>query len=291
MRTQTFISSMVGVAAAVAVAGSAMAGVIYDSMPTGPGAINPLTGKPYRTLSQSFTGSSTSFTEVGGKIQFAGAVRQLSSATVKMKGPSTGGTGYFDMTFNVYSVAAGGGVGSLLGTRTQNFFSPAGDNSDPGYSNRPLYDCTFDLSSLNVTLPEQIFYGVAVALNTGGVGANLGVGVNMWNYGTKPVNYDEAGPSWLGQTSNRYVDGAANENSFPNGTQVTVGTDLMTGAWERTLFEGTVYTWDGRNDGNQSWDPIYTGWTPNVSISAVPAPGAAALIGLAGLVASRRRRN
>ena len=36
MRTQTFISSMVGIAAAMSVAGSAMAGVIYDSMPTGP---------------------------------------------------------------------------------------------------------------------------------------------------------------------------------------------------------------------------------------------------------------
>ena len=115
--------------AAVAVAGSAMAGVIYDSMPTGPGAINPATGTPYRTWSQSFSGSNT--TELGGKIQFAGTDRQLSSATVKMKGLSSGVTGYFDMTFNVYSVAANGGLGSLLGTRTQNFFSPAGNNSDP----------------------------------------------------------------------------------------------------------------------------------------------------------------
>jgi len=283
MRNKTFISSMAGVAAAMSVAGSAMAGVIYDSMPTGPGAINPATGTPYRTWSQSFSGSSV--TELGGKIKLAGADRELSSATVKMKGLSSGVTGYFDMTFNVYSVAANGGLGSLLGTRTQNFFSPAGNNSDPGYSNRPLFDCTFDLSSLNVTLPEQIYYGVAIALNTGGVGDSTNV--NLWNYGTRPVNFTEAySQEWIGTTTNAYVDGAANLNSFANGTQVTTGTDLITGTWGRYLYQGTVYTYDA-STGNT---PFYTGMTPNVSISAVPAPGAFALLGAAGLIGGRRRR-
>jgi len=271
---------MTGAVAAVAVAGSAMAGVIYDSMPTGPGAINPATGTPYRTWSQSFTASSV--TEQGGKIKFAGSDRELSSATVKMKG--TGVTGNFNMTFNVYSVAENGGVGTLLGTRTQSFASPAGNNSDPGYSNRPLFDCTFDLSSLGITLPEQIYYGVAIALNAGGPGDSTNL--NLWNYGTRPANFLEAySGEWIGTTTNSYVDGAANLNSFANGTQVTVGTDLLTGTWGRYLYQGTVYTYDG-STGNI---PFWTGMTPNVSISAVPAPGAIAVLGLAGLAGRRRR--
>jgi MYXO-CTERM domain-containing protein len=275
---------MCSVVAAVAVAGSASAAVIYDSMPTGPGAINPSTGKPYRTWSQPYV--AWQVPEVGGKIGFSGSDRQLSSATVKMKGSSPNGeTGNFNLTFNVYSVAANGGVGDLLGTRTQTFFSPAGNSSDPGYSNRPLFDCTFDLTSLNVTLPEQIYYGVAMDLNQGGVANSTNI--NLWNYGNRPANFVQAyANEWIGTTNNYYVDGAADLNSYANGTQVTVGTDLITGTWGRYWYQGTLYTYDA-STGNV---PFYTGMTPNVSISAVPAPGAIALLGVAGL-AGRRRRN
>ena len=124
---------------------------------------------------------------------------------------------------------------------------------------------------------------MAIALNTGGVGDSTNL--NLWNYGTRPANFTQGySGEWIGTTTNSYVDGAANLNSFANGTQVTVGTDLITGAWGRFLYQGTVYTYD------PSTYNFYTGMTPNVSFSAVPAPGALALLGAAGLVGGRRRK-
>ena len=43
--------------------------------------------------------------------------------------------------------------------------------------------------------------------------------------------------------------------------------------------------------GSSTFDPEYDGQSLFLNVVAVPAPGAAALIGLAGLVAGRRRRN
>jgi MYXO-CTERM domain-containing protein len=260
--------------AAVAVAGSANAAVVYNSLPT--------SAVPVLSISQGY--SLDQITELGGKIRLAGTDRQLSSATVKMKSPSPNGeTGSISLTFNVYAVANDGSIGSLLGTRSQTFTSAAGNMSNPGISDFPIYDCTFDLSGLGVTLPGEIYYGVALDYSGGGIAASTAI--NLWNYGSKPGDFpiDPLGAPWVGRTDT-YVDGAATAGSYLNGTAVTTGTDLITGTWGRSWFEGTLYTFDGN-------DPFYHGMTPNVSISAVPAPGAVALLGLGGLVGSRRRRS
>jgi MYXO-CTERM domain-containing protein len=83
-----------------------------------------------------------------------------------------------------------------------------------------------------------------------------------------------------------------------------VGTDFSAGnmAWQQNWNLGYLGVYGGGVDANTVGDwkikiTIFSGESTDgqqeitVTANAIPAPGAAALIGLAGLVAGRRRRN
>ena len=268
MRNKTFISSMVGIAAAMSVAGSANAEIIYDSSSmyqwgtVSPTATSGWNGNIVSHPTQAYQAQQAA--EVGGKIGFAGTDRFAQSATVQMRTGPSGGDGLYGspaiagnvtLTLNFYSINGDGSIGSTLGSRTQTFASPAGSGST-NTTYRPYYDATFDLSSLSLTLPNQVYFGVAL-LTPGLDATTQSTNLSLWNYGTYPG---------FGPTDSDY-----------DGPSIKAGTDLSNSVWLRAM-DGTVSS------------PSYSGFTPNLTVNAVPAPGAIALLGIAGF-ASRRRRD
>jgi hypothetical protein len=262
MRNKTFISSMVGIAAAAAVAGSANAEIIYDSSSmyqwgtVSPTATSGWNGNIVSHPTQAYQAQQVA--EVGGKIGFAGTARFAQSATVQMRTGPNGSpaiAGNVTLTLNFYSINVDGSIGSTLGSRTQTFASPAGSGST-NTTYRPYYDATFDLSSLSLTLPNQVYFGVAL-LTPGLDATTQSTNISLWNYGTA---------AGFGPTDSDY-----------DGPSIKAGTDLSNSVWLRAM-NGTVSS------------PSYSGFTPNLTVNAVPAPGAIALLGIAG-VASRRRRD
>jgi len=266
-----------GAVAAVVMAGSASASVtpvvVYDSTSMyAAGSAYPGTGGgTVGHYTQAYWANS--LIEVGGKIGLAGSAREAHSATVQMRtgGAASGAqAGNVTMSMNLYSLNSDGSVGTLFMTKTQTFATPASTGpSSNGWQWRPYFDVTFDLSGLG-TLPEQFAYGVAFDGNQNTVANSLNI--SLWNYGANPGGFNNA--DWYGSNAYQWsVDGP----------QVKTGTDLMMGTWGRG-YDGTGYT------GNLWSGDYYNGLTPNVSFSTVPAPGAAALIGLAGVFGARRRK-
>ena len=264
MRNKTFISSMVGIAAAVSVAGSASAAIIYDSSSTyqwgtlSPTATSGWNGNIVQHPTQPYLAQQVA--EVGGKIGFAGTDRFAQSATVQMRtGPngSAAIAGNVTLTLNFYSINVDGSIGTTLGSRTQTFASPAGSGST-NTTYRPYYDATFDLSSLSLTLPNQVYFGVAL-LNPGLDATTQSTNISLWCYGTSPSSPFSTADSTF------------------DGSVIKTGTDLSNSVWIRES-NGTVF------------NPDYSGFTPNLTVNAVPAPGALALLGVAGLAGGRRRR-
>lgn len=274
MRTNDLL---VALAFAGTTALSASAEVIYDSSSLyAAGTVNPSTGGVVTHVTQAYAAQQV--TEFGGMIGLAGSARDIQSATVQMRtGPASGiaAAGNIDLTLNFYAVNPDRTLGALLGSRTQNFSTPAGSGSE-ATSQRPFFDCTFDLSSMGLSLPNQVYYGVALDYTQNTVAQSINL--SLWNYGADPGGY---GPYWSGNSNPTFIDGAPGTPA--GGSLVKVGTDLITGSWGRFLYGGSLYTLDGT-------DPVYTGLTPNITITAIPAPGVLAMLGLAGMGARRRRR-
>lgn len=165
---------------------------VYDALP------NPV---PPNVASLGFQATSTS--EFGDYIHLAGTDRLLSTVTVTMSdwalySDYSSDIRYSDdavnwthpITLNIYSVVPGSPntVGVLLATKTQTVtipWRPAADPTCPGgtawrASNNQCYNgfafnVTFDLSSLNVTLPNDIIVGVAYSTQSYGASP---IGVN-----------------------------------------------------------------------------------------------------------------
>jgi hypothetical protein len=160
--------------------------VIYDSIPT------PLPGN---VTSLGF--SCCGLNEVGDQVQFAGTNRTLSFVTVIMSdwacesGDWTGATGAcittsgatfsHPITLNIYDNSL-----NLLATKTQDFDIPYRPSQNPancGPETHTWYDpsadtcynglafrITFDFSSLNPVLPDEVIFGVTY--NTSNQGYN-----------------------------------------------------------------------------------------------------------------------
>lgn len=168
-----------------AVPAFAATSTIYDALPS----VSPDTSYP----SQPFQAQQTF--EFGDYIHLSGTDRVLSNVTVTMvtwakfadyatnqkyMGNST--SWVHPITLNVYGSTLGsnGVPNTLLGTVTQNITIPwrpvanttctdlrwldSLGNCNNGYA----FNATFDLSSLNVTLPDEIIVGVAYNTNTWG---------------------------------------------------------------------------------------------------------------------------
>ena len=280
--TQLTVSFATSVMAFTAATSSA-AEVIYNSIPSTLAA--NYTSQPYQAQQVS---------EFGDRVSFGGSARQLSSASVTMSmwgryedwnvGGQYYGTGAYagagytqSFTFNIYNAGTGSTPGSLIGSVTQDKYiqyRPTVWASANGIAQ----NITFDLSGLGITLPESIVWGLA--FNTQTYGASP-TGTNG-PYNQLNVCYNQSS-SWA-----------------PANGGVTVGsTDLLTkfinaannvnGQYGSYYSPSTVGTFSMAETGTTLSGKALG--APMASFSAVPAPGAAALIGLAGLVANRRRRN
>jgi len=156
------------------------------------------------------------------------------------------------MTLNFYSLNGDGTsgnpylVGDLLAGKTQTFFIPGGDPTSPNsWVTRPYFDLLFDLSALNLTLPDKLAYGLEFNANQNSTANSLNIG--LWNYGTFP--------------------GYSTTDADFDASVIKTGTDL-------------VSTWGRRYDGGAGYfgnlvtqESLYEGqFTPSIAITAVPEP-------------------
>ena len=215
MRTQTFISSMVGVVAAVAVAGSANAAVTFDSF----------------TVSQDKSG----FGQSSG----------INWASPSSSQPIFGASG--TRAAFAYNYGSGPTTTSSVSSGTATFST----NSHPGYAGLSYsgeaqdltgYTFSFYLNSTVATVSDYGFYFDLSGNDNQSSNLISYTGAGMYTVDLRPVQVDLTAISTI--KIYIYADsGSATVSNF--------------------------------------------GYVP----AAVPAPGAAALIGLAGMVATRRRRN
>jgi parallel beta-helix repeat protein len=212
MKRLMFFVALVAAALSVSLgASSAIGANVYNAIPS------PL---PPNVASLGFEAQSTS--EFGDYVHLAGANRVLNTVTVTMSDwalysdyssdfrySGNSATWSHPITVNVYSSHLGtnGAPDELLATKTQNVTIPwrpvadascgtAWKASNGNCYNGLAFNATFDLSSLNQTLPNDVIVGVAY---------------NTADYGQAPIG--EAGPY------NSLNVGV------PNGQTANVGTD------------------------------------------------------------------
>ncbi len=221
---------------------------IYNSIPT------PL---PPSLTSQSF--QAWRIFEFGNLVKFGGTNRHLTSVTVAMvtwsyfseyntpPAQNTGGWNY-DITLNLYSVDNSGSnpaPGSKIGSVTQPFIIPWRPEPSPndcplnqwlasdGCHNGFAFNITFDLSSLQQPLPDQVIFGIAYNTQSAGQAPTgvdgpyngLNVGLNATNANTVPgaSNPLEPQPYVNSSLPGTYFDnGAGGVNVF----RLDVGNDI-----------------------------------------------------------------
>jgi len=216
--------------------------VVYNAIPS------PL---PPNMASLGFQATQTS--EFGDYVHLGGTDRNLNAVTVTMSDwalnsdypsmPSAGWT--HPITLNIYNAVPAtplNTLGSLLGTVTQTITIPWRPVADPTCAggtawrasdglcyNGLAFNATFDMSSLHVTLPNDVIVGVAY---------------NTQSYGAVPIGV--AGPY---NSLNVGVEGSA-----------TVGTDDNT---DRVFWNTSTAAW--YTDGGAAGVGIFredTAWTP-----------------------------
>ena len=250
MRTQTLISSMVGIAAAVAMAGSANAGFVDNFnrslANTSPNSANTTTITVTNTgAGVGFQRTNTGLTNTAFPERYTSVTNKGSSAT---------------MTGN-------GSAAFVLGRATSGGASATNPN---GFGQMSLF---YANNFLFADLTGTTSFSINVGSYTGGA--------TTW---TLDVNFDsqseiDVGSLQLILTNSDIVSGVLTfnvANMDPYGIIDWAKVDSIGLSVKRAEWGGTNST---------------VGFTLSDFQYNVPAPGAAALVGLAGLVASRRRRN
>ena len=227
-------------------AGSAFASVVYNATP------NPL---PPNVASLGFEATSTS--EFGDYVHLAGANRRLNTVTVTMSDwalyadyasdirySANSATWSHPITVNVYSSSL-----ALLATKTQSVtipWRPVADPTCPGGTawraadtncyNGLAFNATFDLSSLNVTLPNDVIVGIAF---------------NTADYGSAPIG----------------IPGPYNSLNVgvPSGQAASVGTDDSADNVFWNTSHAPFYA-DGGLGGVGTFRQD-TSWTPNGTVA------------------------
>jgi len=255
VRRFSILLALLAALLALPVAGAAAAptpSVVYDALPT------PL---PPNVASLGFQATQTS--EFGDYFHLGGTDRILHNVTVTMSdwalysdyatdsrysGNSTSWT--HPITVNVYSnhLGANGVPDTLLATTTQTITIPWRPAADPTCPfggtawrasdglcyNGLAFNATFDMSSLNVTLPNDVIVGVVYNTQTYGpapIGSNgpynsLNVGVPSGQTASVGTDDNPDNVFWNTSTAHWYADsGAAGVGIFrqdtnwaPNGT-------------------------------------------------------------------------
>lgn len=261
------------IAVALTIMPSAFAGEIFSNFP---GTLPPnLPSLGYQA---------TQTAEFGDKVIFGGSDRQLTSVDVGMSTwalhsdwTAIGDANGFDhpLTMNIYNEGAGDGVGSLLATVTATVHVPWrpesdgwGDGtsytgSDGQHYHGALFVASFDFSSLNVTLPETVIFGLAF---------------NTQSWGANPIG----------------ADGPYNSLNFALvGDAPSVGTDPNADdAWWNTSTAGNYSDGGAGGTGTFRHDTNWTGYQPMIRFNAAPVPEPATLaaLGLGAIALIRRRR-
>ena len=221
MRNKTFISSMVGVAAAVAVAGSANAGVVID-----PFAQATLT--QFKTLAGSAFNSRETSTSTGFSVNTA---------------------------TNRLVVNTGGGTSA----QWRNWGAPVGGTD---FAVGPYLDLSqLDSITFDVSMNSASSFSFSVRYQTGDTANLTTPGQLVW------TNVAVA-------SGNSTVTLTVGQNS--GGTYSEVGPRATTLSNVSTM--------------RMAWSGAFNGSIGNLQYNNVPAPGALALLGAAGLVGARRRR-
>ena len=271
MRTQTFISSMVGVVAAAAVAGSANAGLAT-------GKIDGFTGTTFTGYTGIGTGNSVEGPYANGTLGF-------NSRSVGTTGDSKGTTNTLVTTANVNSVTGGNQVQALVksgSTRTTSALTDMYANWL--WANAAGFDSNGAATSLNsFDMSNASSFTVSFADNTFGTSGFAGTNLR---FAVGVTSNDEVPAEWFVTKS---VSGSGGTVTF---SIADFDADYGAGTAASWTNLGTVQLYvyydvpSGLSAGTNLGNVTLTDFS-----YAVPAPGAAALVGLAGLVATRRRRN
>lgn len=279
----------------MATVGTAGAATIYDSIPS---------PQPYNVPSQPYQAQQTA--EFGDHIAFSGTARQLTTVTVAMSDWARR-SDYMDevagvwttkadfghvamtesgfshpLTFNIYAVDKSGSVpatGSLVASLTSNAFiawRPENNPTDNSVWIAPdgnpyhgyFTTVTFDFTSLNVTLPDEIIYGLAF---------------NTYSWGSNPIG----------------KHGPYESLNFALSTATTVGVDVDTDAVFWNTSTAAWYADKGASGvGVFRYDDQWTPYVPAVTFDAQPVPEPMTMVffgtglaGVMGFVARRKMRN
>ena len=249
MRTQTFISSMVGVAAAAAVAGSANAGFVDNFNRSLANASPSLQNTTTITVTQPGAGLGVNRSNTG----LTGTAFPNRTTSIQSLGSSATMTGNGSAAF-VLGRATSGGASA---TNANGFGEMTLD-----YSNSMAF----------VDLTGTTSFSINVGSYTGGA-TNWTLNINM------DSQFIFAGAMQLVLTNSAIVNGVLTFNVADMAQDGTIN-------WAKV---------DGINLGVKRAEWGAANSTVSFSLSNfqynVPAPGAAALVGMAGLIAARRRRN
>ena len=221
MRNKTFISSMVGVAAAAAVAGSANAAFVdiftvgSSSTASNSGDVDPNSGSPFNYRYYQVSNNVTAIANVDSVNQTLNLSRQANDVSLQL------------------------GV----------FWETSGQ---PNLNWTGLQSISFDISSAT---------GGTLFARVGGTTSATQIRWTNFNIGTGSTTVTLAVGSASGSAS--YSQGA----SF---------SDASISRFQLSLTQGTT---------------AFSGTITNLQYNIVPAPGALALLGVAGIVGGRRRRD
>lgn len=269
MLSNSHRSVLAAAVAMVSLAAPAIAGNIYNSIDST--LLGSYPSQPFQAQ-QTF--------EFGDRVTFGGTDRKLGKVTVTMvnwaryEDYNLGGQYYgsgewagsgftHDLTFNIYGAGSGTTPGSLIASITKPTaiaYRPTGWSFN-GYAQ----NVTFDFSSLNLVLPEEVVWGIAY---------------NTQTWGANPLGVD--GP---------FDSLNVGCNTAPGGG-ITIGsTDL-----DRVFWNTQTAAWyaDGGAAGVGIYreDTNWTGYNPMVSFdaNAVPEPASLSVLGLGAAALLMRRR-
>jgi hypothetical protein len=284
MHNKTFISSMVGVAAAVAVAGSAMAGTVYvnslgassgwysDDTRNASGTVLNGTVSSYQPYFQGALAPSTaSDAAIAQQLYFTdtGSANGNGNVGVMVVDGTTSNSGKTSVRYY--------GSGTGIGTLNNSFSSTFRWYMDPYSTVRTV---AMNLSVLGTN-------GLYYSLSWLGTGAQA----SAWNTFSVDANTAAANDNGWRLYGNGAPGSAAGAAKSLN--------DWLTDATYGSFLNGSTVLGQGFNAGSSmrntrfgiDWlDSSLINGGDRVDFGVVPAPGAVALLGMAGLAGGRRRR-
>jgi hypothetical protein len=284
MRNKTFISSMVGIAAVVAVAGSAMAGTVYvnslgassgwysDDTRNTSGTVLNGTVSSYQPYFQGALAPSTaSDAAIAQQLYFTdtGSANGNGNVGVMVVDGTTSNSGKTSVRYY--------GSGTGIGTLNNSFSSTFRWYMDPYSTVRTV---AMNLSVLGTN-------GLYYSLSWLGTGAQA----SAWNTFSVDANTAAANDNGWRLYGNGAPGSAAGAAKSLN--------DWLTDATYGSFLNGSTVLGQGFNAGSSmrntrfgiDWlDSSLINGGDRVDFGVVPAPGAVALLGMAGLAGGRRRR-